>query len=257
MAGPLPAEVDRWRWAAASVIGTSHLKAGTRKQDAYKARVTENGTLCLAVSDGAGSASHGGEGASLVCRTLFGRLWPWFEANHDLPPDDTIREWVDEVRDRIAIAADRRTLVRRDFAATLTMLLVGRHDLLVAQVGDGTVVGRRGDEWGVLCWPENGEFASTTYFVTDDPEPRLNLFRSSEPYDGFAAFTDGIEHLALDHAARGAHPRFFAPMMRPVDQEPGSGKLANLSNALAGYLGGSAICERTDDDKTLILASRT
>jgi hypothetical protein len=51
------------------------------------------------------------------------------------------------------------------------------------------------------------------------------------------------------------HARFFEPMIRPVDQSPERGKLKQLSLALGQYLDSSAVCDRTDDDKTLVLLS--
>ncbi len=46
-------------------------------------------------------------------------------------------------------------------------------------------------------------------------------------------------------------------MIKPVDHAGEAGKLANLSAALGRYLDSPAICERTDDDKTLVLVSLT
>ena len=44
-------------------------------------------------------------------------------------------------------------------------------------------------------------------------------------------------------------------MMRPIDAAAGEGRLVVLSAKLANYLAGPSVCERTDDDKTLILIS--
>lgn len=64
----------RWRWALASQIGTSHIRLGTRKQDALKTFTLQGKDgrqiLCAMVCDGAGSAQYGGEGASLTCRII-------------------------------------------------------------------------------------------------------------------------------------------------------------------------------------------
>lgn len=256
-AGQLPADLGRWRWAAASRIGTSHLRAGTRKQDAYTVKVPAPDALCVVVSDGAGSSSHGGEGASLVCRILAGALRDWSTDHPGLPADDLVREWIDNLRDRIALVAEKRGLAKRQFASTLIALLVRGDELLALQIGDSALVARKDGRWKALCWPENGEFASTTYFVTDDPEPRLNIVRLPNEYDAFAAFSDGVESVALHHANQEPHAKFFGPMMKPVDAAADRGRLANLSSALGRYLDGAAICERTDDDKTLVLVSRT
>jgi len=213
-------------------------------------------TLCVVVSDGAGSASHGGEGASIVCRMLTRAIGDWIAAERGLPSDELVRDGMDALRDTIALAAERRGLTKRQFASTLIALIVRGDELLALQVGDSALIARRGGRWEALCWPENGEFASTTYFVTDDPEPRLNIVRGVNDFDAFAAFSDGIESIALHHADHEPHARFFDPMIKPVDAAAEQGRLANLSAALGRYLDGAAICERTDDDKTLVLVSR-
>lgn len=254
-AGLLPADVGRWRWAAASRIGTSHRRAGSRKQDAFTVRVPAPETLCVIVSDGAGSASHGGEGASLVCRMLSTAVCAWLAGDEGLPTDAQIYAWIDCVRDRIALVAGKRGFTKRDFASTLIALVVCGDEVLALQVGDSALVARKGGQWGALCWPENGEFASTTYFVTDDPEPRLRITRKTNDYDAFAAFSDGIESIALHHADQLPHARFFDPMIKPVDDAVGRGRLDHLSEALGRYLDGAAVCDRTDDDKTLVLVS--
>nr|WP_069207644.1 PP2C family serine/threonine-protein phosphatase [Sphingomonas panacis] len=253
----MPADPGKWRWAAASRIGTSHLKAGTRKQDAYTVKIPGRDTLCAIVSDGAGSSSHGGEGASLVCRMLSTVICDWIALQGGLPSDDQIHEWLDSIRDRLALVAGKRELTKRQFASTLIALVVRGEELLALQIGDSALVARKAGRWEAICWPENGEFASTTYFVTDDPEPRLLIIRrAAGDYDAFAAFSDGIESIALHHANREPHARFFDPMIKPIDQATQRGRLAALSAALGRYLDGPAICDRTDDDKTLVLVSR-
>lgn len=211
----------------------------------------------MIVSDGAGSSSHGGEGASLVCRILSEALRDWSTDSPGLPSDELVREWIDNVRDRIALVAEKRGLTKRQFASTLIALFVRGDELLALQIGDSALVARRAGRWEAICWPENGEFASTTFFVTDDPEPRLKIVRLSIDYDAFAAFSDGIESVALHHASQEPHAKFFDPMIKPVDTATERGRLIHLSSALGRYLDGAAICERTDDDKTLVLVSRT
>lgn len=244
-----------WRWASASCIGTSHLRMGTRKQDAFSIMRVHSDAMCAIVSDGAGSASHGGQGAALVCRTLRVNFRNWFKQHEVLPCDETIMCWIDKLRDHLSMVAQKRGVTRRQFAATLVMLVVFKDQVLALQIGDSALVARKAGVWEAICWPENGEFASTTYFVTDDPEVRLHTYRFDREHDAFALFSDGLESVALEQATQQPFARFFDPMIKPVDQAPSNGRLAELSDALARYLQGPSLCERTDDDKTLILVS--
>lgn len=245
-----------WRWAAASQIGTSHIKLGTRKQDAFRCfTVGKDGeeVLCIIVCDGAGSAQYGGEGASVVCRHLASSL----RSLDALPTDQEIWDSIDLIRDSLTQAAENRGVTRRAFASTLLLVFSTKEGTLLCHVGDGAVVGRGANgAWQALSWPENGEYASTTYFLTDDPSPRLRLSRTSEPFDAFAVFSDGIEDLALDQKTETAHEPFFRSMIAPLDRLSEAGKSPALSHALAAFLDSDRVCERTDDDKTLVLASR-
>jgi hypothetical protein len=244
-----------WRWASASVIGTSHIQNGGRLQDAYAVTELSNGGVFAIVSDGAGSAKFGAHGAWLTCRLLSVRFRDWVRANPELPSDEELADWIDDLRDRISAIATRRETTPRQFAATLAAIVVTSNEALALHIGDSAVVGRKGASWDVLCWPANGEYASSTYFVTDDPEPRLSITRHSRDHDAFALFSDGVGDLALSHLEQAAHRRFFDPMFRPVDAASGEGRLVELSAKLGTYLAGPSVCERTDDDKTLILIS--
>jgi len=244
-----------WRWASASVMGTSHIQNGGRLQDAHAVAEFGNGYFFAIVSDGAGTAQFGAYGARLVCRFLLVRFREWVCDNPELPTDEELRSWIDELRDRVSVFAARRSSAPRQFAATLAAVMVAPNKVVTLHIGDSAIVGRKGGGWDVLCWPENGEYASSTYFFTDDPEPRLNIIHHSREHDAFALFSDGIGDLALSHLEHAAHPQFFDPMLRPIDGASSNGCLVELSVKLATYLAGASVCERTDDDKTLILVS--
>ncbi|MPY24528.1 PP2C family serine/threonine-protein phosphatase [Shewanella sp. YLB-07] len=244
-----------WRWASASVIGTSHIQNGGRLEDAYVILELGNGCIIAIVSDGAGSARFGAYGAWLTCRFLSVRLREWFHKNSELPSDQDLVNWIDELRNKISAIAMRRETISRQFAATLAAIIVTPDEVVTLHIGDSAVVGRKGREWDVICWPENGEYASSTYFVTDEPQPRLNITRFLPIYNAFALFSDGVGDLALSQHEHAAHPRFFDPMIRPVDAASGEGRLVELSGKLATFLASPSVCERTDDDKTIILIS--
>lgn len=246
-----------WTWAAARRRGTSHIQLGTRCQDAFKCGVTTTGTLVAVVCDGAGSASFGGEGASVVARSVFHSALRLAEAGSDTSDDDVFRGWLNEVRDQLKAAAAKRDLRPRDFAATLVCVIANVDEAVVLHVGDGGAVGRLSSgEWQTLTWPAHGEYASTTFFVTDDPEPRLVVERHRQHFEAIVAFTDGLERLVLDFAQIKPHAKFFDSIVAPVASSTSEGRDAKLSEQLGQYLDSDAVNARTDDDKTLIIAVR-
>jgi len=166
-------------------------------------------------------------------------------------------DWVDSCRDRISATAQRHNITARDFATTVVMIVTDGKDSLVLHIGDGAIVGRDRAScgWTALSWPENGEYASTTYFLTDEAGPRARIGRFQHDVDRIAVFTDGIERLALDLAAAVPHEPFFRNISEPVAQSKTKWLDYGLSRKLGDYLCSDAINARTDDDKTLILAA--
>lgn len=246
-----------WRWASASVIGTAHLHLGQPLQDAYVVRLLSDGAIIAIVSDGAGSAKYGMYGAWITCRTLSSCCVEWFKSNEIAPGEDVIHGWIDALRDRIYAIANTRNGTPRDFAATLAAVLITSSGTVTIQIGDSAVVARTGETWEALCWPENGEYASTTFFVTDQPNAKININFLPDIYDSYAIFSDGVGDIALSYVEQEPFAPFLDAMSRPVQNSTDSGRLTELSDALGAYLAGPRVCERTDDDKTLILLARS
>src|SRR5262249_4336217 len=104
--------------------------------------------------------------------------------------------------------------------------------------------------------PQQGEYANMTNFLTDvDAPDKVFRAQKSGVIDEIAIFTDGIQRLALDYQARSAHAPFFAPLFAWLRPRRG-GYSRELSESLTVYLNSEKINSRTDDDKTLILATR-
>ena len=249
-----------WAWAAAACKGTSHEKTGIRLQDAFACSSvnSEQGELFFGIiSDGAGSADYGGQGASIICSTLSRAIKDYCPLN-GLPTESIIESWVDKARDRIFQASVMRGLRPRDFAATLVCVISNGEESLVVHVGDGCAVFREesSGEWIAPTWPEQGEFASTTYFVTDEYGLRLRVNHHYLAISAIAIFSDGLERLALDFQETKPFKGFFDGMVKPLISSQQLGKDKVLSVALKKYLDSDSINSRTDDDKSLIIAIR-
>lgn len=248
-----------WSWVSAACQGTSHKKTGLPLQDAYKTSVVnmeKNSYFLAVVSDGAGSASHGGKGAAIVCRTFSVQVRKFLKEKDHLPSEVDINLWLDLARDRIIFAATKRSLTPRDFAATMILVVTNGDNLIVAHIGDGCAVIKDSltNLWVAPTWPDHGEYASTTYFVTDDTEVKLRIAEYSGDITSVAVFSDGLERLVLDFTEKTPSDGFFEAMIKPIMAGFIKGKNRELSLALQRYLDGDSVNERTDDDKSLVIA---
>ena len=250
--------MGKWTWAAASCRGTSHVQGNLRCQDAMacSASGAHRSRFIAILCDGAGSAAMGGEGATLAARVISVRARAHALKSASSPTDETIHEWIDHARDVIEHTAQKRQLRSRDFAATLVCALSDGTDTTVIHIGDGCVVGQDANDyaWYALTWPAHGEYASTTFFITDDVQPRVVITRHQRRLSALVAFTDGLERLALDFASNQPHDPFFNGIVRPLAGITSVGRDRGLSEKLARYLDSASVNHRTDDDKSLIMA---
>jgi hypothetical protein len=251
----------KWQIAAASVLGTSHIESGIVCQDVCLADLvkTANGeTVLIAVaSDGAGSASLSHIGASTVCSFAHILLKDYL-ADLTGSIDFTLldpKQFVREIRAKVAEQAEQSGVVLRELACTLLLAAIAEKSSLYLQIGDGAIVTGSEDTYSVIFWPESGEYANMTYFVTDETaEEHLQHAVNSEAPHQLAMFTDGLQRLALRYADKLPHDAFFVPLFRTLREW--HGKAEALREALIEWLQSQSVNDRTDDDKTLILAAQ-
>ena len=127
----------------------------------------------------------------------------------------------------------------------------------VLQIGDGAIVVGTPDEgYRPVFWPQGGEYANETYFVTDaGAAAHLECAILTEPIVEIALLTDGLQRLALHYQTRQPTNRFSVPCSS-AREHPEPGCPTVLVTALERLLASPAINQRTHDDKTLILATR-
>jgi protein phosphatase 2C-like protein len=246
-----------WRYVAASVQGTSHQRNNTPCQD-YSTAIELSGAslLLLVCSDGAGSGSRSEVGSEVACRTLVDEVTEFARLGGRIEnvTRETAVEWLEAIRTKLDTQASALGLSPRDLACTLIAALIASDAAAFIQVGDGAVVTVSADNnYRVVFWPDQGEYANTTYFVTGpDAADRLRVNICSEPVKDVALFTDGLQHVALRYESKTPHRPFFAPMFARLRSEE---HWQSLRDPLIGFLGSEAVSKRTDDDRTLVLAS--
>ncbi|MFL6260159.1 MAG: PP2C family serine/threonine-protein phosphatase [Thermoanaerobaculia bacterium] len=253
-----------WRLAAASTLGTAHVKLGLPCQDAHRCSVqrTSGGepVLIAVVCDGAGSAARADAGAELASQMIHDEIAAALGAEgfgvRGITP-----AWIEERLGRfqaeVAARAEAEEHTPRDFACTLLAAAVGPDCAAFFQIGDGAiVVGEEEETYRWIFWPDHGEYENVTFFATD-PEAvsHLQFELLERRIDEVALLSDGLQRLALHYQTRTAHAAFFKPMLATLRAMPEDG-LESLSARLEAWLSSPPVNERTDDDKTLVLASR-
>jgi hypothetical protein len=258
---------QRWRTVHASVAGTSHLGSGEPCADACAVRVLPKGrghSLLVAVAaDGAGRSEHAAEGARLAVEAVVAQAERWARGPRPRAPRALVdfarrdaQRWVEAARQRIARAAASRGCANGEFSCTLLVALVDEAAAIFFQVGDGAIVYRGTDgRYVPALWPQTGEYANCTWFLTaDDAAERVKL-AGARDVDEVALFTDGLQGLALRYVSREAHGPFFEPMFARLRQEADE-QSEQLRAELRAFLESGPVNQRTDDDKTLVLATR-
>ncbi len=248
-----------WRHLAHSLQGISHSAEGTPCQDNHAVRILSegsSGTLVACVADGAGSAKHGREGSAIACERIVENAAAYFESHDgfDSIESSDIEGWCDDARRKIEEDAKARVCSTREFATTLCVALVSPTRSCFFQIGDGAMILGSSGVYGVIFWPQSGEYANTTNFLTAaDYQDHLEFLAITGPFADLALFTDGLERLALAFDNQTPHPPFFEPLFQALRS---SHQSEALSNDLRQFLQSPSVQARSDDDKTLVLASR-
>lgn len=237
-----------WKLIFGSVQGTSHIESGAPCQD-YCAGTIIDTTLVAACADGAGSA----EFSQLASKAAVDRFME-VASSDALPTKEQIEHWVDAARAHLLELAEASGSTPRQYACTFLAALVGDGWAAFAQVGDGVIVFDGPEGYNLAFWPDNGEYANTTRFLSeDDYQQHLRIEIVQRHVSELAVLTDGLQMLALDIAGVKVHDRFFSPLFRAMRTGPDE---ATLQASLLEFMGSKRVNERTDDDKTLLLATR-
>jgi hypothetical protein len=241
-----------WTVMGCAVRGPAHEAEDAPCQDAV-AFASGGDWMVAVLSDGAGSAPRGDEGARHLVETVTRRLSAAAQAG------GPAGGWKAEVADALAHARDTLPADAehplQHFHATAVGMVVGAAGGLFFHIGDGAGVALRAGEWdgGTVSHPANGEFADQTYFYTEDGwRDNLRFLPVEQPFDRVVLMSDGAAAFALAPGGRGLDPRF----MEPVDRYLCGVDAATGTAALAATLDSPGARGVTGDDKSLVWARR-
>lgn len=233
-----------------SIPGPPAKKRGKPNQDRFRSESLQDGSVIIAVADGAGSHDRSDEGAQIAVDVAV-RYVAEAYANNVLEASVADSVNVVEMMQEIlqdAIAEARSAVMSRDdwqhMGATLSVALMTENESCVAVVGDAFAVVCTVDGDIVLAENEqSSEHANITEMLTSK-KPEVVVFTFSNA-SGVALSSDGLMHFTVDSKTKIPTEGFW----RPVFSKASDGSLDVES--LLRYM---ESLEKTDDDTTLALA---
>jgi Protein phosphatase 2C len=269
---------DTWRVVAAKTEGTSHRRVGKGCEDHFDSLLLSDYIHVLAVADGAGSATRAAAGARVVVAASLEAARQTLAGGSQPDSEDGWNSLLHSILRAVRVALEAKTtsslglfpgevledletyplyvaVPLRDFAATLLLSIISPAWIALLQVGDGMIVLETGRQeyWCPIPPSDDGQYVNDTHFITDSNYQEFARYRSLPAVNvhGVALLTDGLQLLASNTATHDPHPPFFRPLFAFASQ-------SNASNEeLEAFLDSDRVCQRTDDDKTLVLAVRT
>jgi len=253
--------VSGWAWAGASVTGESHLRNGETGQDSGSFHTYTSKTDDVAVAvvcDGAGSAPHSKLGSQLVAIKAQRIVAAFLASGGDLARLGRAGAagFIAELHSALARKAAEHGCKVRDLATTMTLAIVAEEIAVVIQVGDSACAVRCNGEWQIPIWPMNGEYVNLTYFVSGFPRVPLAFATMRGKVTHLAVFSDGLGDMVLDRSSRSPFVPFFEGVFDGAGLGQSSGRDRGASVDLGHFLCSAKASERSDDDKTLIIAAR-
>lgn len=242
-----------WRVFQGSARGSHHIDNDIPCQD-YAYQQSQGDLLCAIVCDGAGSADYSEQGATFFAQGITRHL---LDSAPQGPFDieslkSLIAGCIETTRSELLLTLPQEHTLR-DYAATVVGCLIGPQGGCFFHIGDGFAVFQEPQQSAILSLPENGEYASETYFVTgEDWQDHLRVTLLPAPCTGtyWGLMSDGAATFAIDKQRTGFFPAFINPVLdylHKVDETTGNAALINL-------LESPKTTAITSDDKTLLLA---
>jgi hypothetical protein len=245
-----------WKAVGTSVAGTSHVESNVPCQDysAYQRVVIGSApALIIAIADGAGSARLSHVGAQEAVGNLLRIIPPGLRSVFDID-EHIARGWLNNTRIHLQRISTREDCELRDLGSTILVAVLTDLVSFFVQIGDGAWISKRNGEYIVATWPSDGEYVNETTFLTSaNWVDSIKYEVVTGAVSAVAGFTDGLQRLALQFDSRSVHAPFFEPLFR-ILRAADDGN--SLISPLKEFLVSDRVAERTNDDKTLVLACR-
>jgi serine/threonine protein phosphatase PrpC len=253
-----------WKVVARSSRGVMHQqhKLGCQDFAGYKKLLDHSSILVGAVADGAGSARFSEIGSQQAVESAVKFFKELVEESgteefgQQPPSEERAKEWFTnlqhQVLENFRQISQRESYSCDDLACTLLVFIATPDWMAAMQTGDGFIVARYPEgDYELLFRPDKGEYINETTFVTskaaiDDMQVKV----IEKELSFICVATDGLERVAH---LRGWKP--YKPFFQPLeDYLTNAEDPEQESEYLEQFLDSEQLNQRTNDDKTILLA---
>jgi serine/threonine protein phosphatase PrpC len=183
-----------------SITGVSHIKNNLPCQDAYRYNTLESSSSIIVISDGLGSAKHSDVGSTIAVESTI-NYFNQIENNRKISIDELpilFKNAVEFARDELEKKANFDQNKIQSYACTLIVIYIIEKTVIVAQIGDGAVVGKNQNGYAPISVPEEQEYVNEVTPITSTSwEESIKISSPFLEVEHIAAFTDGCQRAIL------------------------------------------------------------
>ncbi len=236
---------NEWITTGASVTGTGHIETDCPCQDAHDYLSLPNATI-IGVADGLSSASHADRGAQLAVSITMSYLAAGLTKKGD--QEGLLRRLAKHIRQRLHALAERENNSINEYATTLLAGIITPTSISTMLVGDGGIVIKHGDGFTTITNRPPGSYTNVVIPITSDEYKSATKIHSfpADAITGIALFSDGVESIAIQRPQEEAVPGLFDTLFTHHPSRIG----------ITDWLTSERVNKRTDDDKTIVIATK-
>ncbi|MEG2246550.1 MAG: PP2C family serine/threonine-protein phosphatase [Romboutsia sp.] len=182
-----------WQMINYEACGRGHYTSNTPCQDKTMSE-NNNGTYCIALADGAGSAKLSHYGAEEVVNSTVEYLTKNFDKVITSPDGVLVKqEIITYIIENLKEKSMECECELKDLASTLLFVAIKDNNFVIGHIGDGIIGYLRNDNILVASKPDNGEYINSTYFITGSKAiQNMKLLKGEiKDIDGFVLMSDG------------------------------------------------------------------
>lgn len=212
----------------------------------------------IAVADGLGSVLKSEIGASSAVNAVVKKVEDIVTGKDvsDIYLSEVAKEAVFFARKALEEKSIELQCELQELACTLIVVVMRKNNIVAAHIGDGAVIAETNDGLKLISAPdESSEYANEVSPITGkDWEQVLRISPQTTDVLGVMAFTDGCHRAALRKRQDGLTP--FDGFCEPLFSYAHNVKdIKEAEEDIKGLLLSKKVCENSDDDKTLVIAT--